>query len=164
MAMTKSEAATRVRRGISVETFHHATMGIFNITLTRELIRLRPDLFKPMTVRFADIRAENNPDLDPAGVVAWLVGQREVCPKRCAELTRKQLEEPLISMVDEIGMTYVIDGIHRLAERFRRGMPDYSFYALPTIIVPKLRPGTFAERPWGEMEVRDGQLVKRGDL
>jgi hypothetical protein len=161
MTLTKSQAAERVRDGRSVETFHHATMGVFNVTACRQIIKRMPHIFKPHHVRFADIKAEGLPDLDSAGVVAWLVGQREVDQARCAELTSAQLEDPLISMMDEAGMSYVIDGIHRLSERFRRGKTGYRFYAMPVQIIPKLAPGTYLERPWGEMDVRDGQLVKR---
>lgn len=161
MTLTKSQASARVRAGTSVETFHHATMGLFNISLARALIKAHPKLFPPMRVKFADLKAENNAGLDAAGVVGWLIGQREVCPKRCAELTPQQLNDPVINMIDDHGMSYLIDGIHRLSERFRRGMPDYECHMMPASMVPRMQPGTYRERPWGEMDVRDGQLVRR---
>lgn len=158
--ITKSEAAARVKEGLSIETFNHGTMGQFNISVLRQIISRNPSWFPVHHIKFADIKAEGSPELDAAGVVAWLVGQREVCPARCAELTRAQLEDPIINMVDEQGMVFVIDGIHRISERFRRGMAGYRFHAVPVALVPRLQ-GNFLERPWGEMEVRDGQLLKR---
>lgn len=157
---TKSEAAALVVAGKSIETFHHSTMGIFNITIARRMINAYPGYFKPHRVLFADISAEGHPELDAAGVVRWLIGQREVCPLRCAELTAEQLEEPLINAMDEQGMSYIVDGIHRLTARFERGMPDYSFYAFPLKLFPRLPEGV-PDQPWGEKDVVNGQLVKR---
>lgn len=157
---TKSEAAALVVAGKSIETFHHSTMGIFNITFARRIIAAHRSYFKPHTVLFADIRAEGQPQLDAAGVVQWLIGQREVCPLRCAELTAEQLEEPLINAVDEHGMSYIVDGIHRLVARYERGMPGYSFYAFPLKFMPRV-PKDVPDQPWGEKDVVNGQLVKR---
>jgi len=160
MAMTKSEAAARVRAGVSIETFHHVNLGIFNVSAARAMIKRNPSLFKVRRFLFTQLKAEGQPDLDAAGVVAWLRESREVCPARCAELTRHQLEEPLIHLFAEDDTCYLIDGIHRLSERFRRGMRDYWTYMLPLEVAPKVPKG-IPGQDWGEMEIRDGQLVKR---
>lgn len=158
--MTKSEAAARVRAGLSVETFHHANLGIFNVTRARALIKCQPHLFQKRHFLFADLKAEGQPGLDAAGVVAWLVGQREVDGARCAELTRLQLEEPLLHLYDESGICFLIDGIHRMSERFRRGLRDYWTHLMPLELAPRI-PSGIRHQDWGEMEVREGKLVKR---
>lgn len=160
MAMTKSEAAARVRSGVSIETFHHVNLGVFNVSAARILIKQHPSLFKLHRFLFSQLRAEGQPDLDAAGVVAWLAGSREVCPARCAELTRHQLEEPVLHLFAKDDSCYLIDGIHRLSERFRRGMRDYWTYMMPLEVAPKVPKGIRGQ-DWGEMDIRDGQLVKR---
>lgn len=159
---TKSEAAARVRAGVLLETFHHVEMGIFNVTAVRVMIRRCPHLFQKRRFLFADLRAQGQPGLDAAGVMAWLAGQREVCPDRCAELTRHQLEEPVIHLFDQGGVCFLIDGIHRMTERFRRGMRDYWTFMVPMELASKVPDGVRRSHDWGKMEVRDGKLVERG--
>lgn len=57
-------------------------------------------------------------------------------------------------------MSYIVDGIHRLTGRFRRGDATFQFYAIPLHMAPRLpADAMFADIPWGEKEVRDGKLV-----
>lgn len=157
---TKSEAAARVRSGVSLETFHHVNMGVFNVTAARLLIKRHPQLFQKRRFLFSQLKAEGQPDLDAAGVMAWLCDQREVDQARCAELTRHQLEEPVIHLFDHAGICFLIDGIHRMSRRFQRGMPDYWTFMVPLEVAPKV-PSGIRHQDWGKMEVRDGKLVER---
>lgn len=161
MPYTKSQAAAQVAAGKHLETFHHVTLGIFNVTLARQMIQKYSSKFPVYRVRFDHIKADGHDDFTPEQVVEWLIGQREVCPVRVAELAQEQLEDPAINLYDDDGMVYTIDGIHRLAARFQRGYEDYPFYALPLKLAPRLEdPNMWRPIPWGEKEIVGGDLVK----
>ena len=77
----------------------------------------------------------------------------------------EQLDDPAIDLVNDEGQHYIIDGIHRIAARYKRGMPDFFTRWMKLAICPRipeelLQSGLYKYQ-WGEMDVRDGKLVKR---
>lgn len=171
MKLTKSQSAQLVRRGLLMEVFHHATLGRFDVSAIRHyLLGYRAGVHgdKPMTCRFDSVRAETG-DPDP---MAFLVGQREIDEARVAELTAEDLEDPIIFVACPPGSNgegethLLVDGIHRLVARHRRGYKDFVFYMTSLEVARALWRGAppgveLVEVPWGEKEVRDGELRDR---
>lgn len=162
MIYTKSQTAQMVASGAHIETFQHATLGTFDVSLTRKIIARFPSRFPVGWAWFEDMRADGHPELIGPEVMVWIFSQREICPIRRDELTEEQLNDPAINLIDDQGGSYIIDGIHRIAARFKRGYPNFSLYSMPLKIAPRVPEGFEDFKvQWGEMEVRDGQLVKR---
>lgn len=163
----KSLAAALVRSGELLESFHHATLGVFNITSMREHCRrARARGAEPYLCAFEDVSAENGHP-DP---MAFLVGNREVDMDRVAELTREDLEDPVIMVACPPGVNgssethLLVDGIHRLVARHDRGYKDFVLWMIPwdEAQVHRVRPDEgLMSVSWGTKEVVDGQLVDR---
>ena len=160
---TKSEIAALVAAGQNTEVFHHATMGIFNVSLARDIIERFPTRFPIYCIAFSQMSAPPELAIPQAQVMDWIFSQREICPKRLAELTDEQLDDPAIDLITEAGEHFLIDGIHRIAARYKRGMPDYRTYWMKFWMCPRVPPEQALTHKyrWGEMDVRDGKLVKR---
>lgn len=162
--MNKSEAAKLVAAGLTVEVFHHATLGVFNVSwLRRAAAELARRGQRPLTCAFDDVRAEDG-SADPH---EFLISQREVDLERVKELTKDQLEDPLIFLLcppetNGVGETHLlVDGIHRLVARRERGYADFSFWLVPLGAARRIDPDSGIQVPWGEKDVVDGKLVDR---
>lgn len=162
MTMSKSNAARLIASGIGRESFQHDTLGHFDITALRAFIRAgRPQI---LNCKYSEISYDGS-EVD---ALAHLVGNREVCPQRCKELTTEQLEEPLIFLLCPAGANgehathLLVDGIHRFVERQARGKADFHFYLIPIELAPRVDEVNYREVPWGEKELIPGKgLVPR---
>jgi hypothetical protein len=168
MAMTKTEAARLVAIGRLHETFAHDTLGSFDITTLRGLVKRldRKRRIKTLRCRFDAVRVVEGINADP---MEYLLSQREVDFARAALLTDRQLADPLIYLLCPPGSNgpqethLLVDGIHRLYERKRRGYVDFAFYLIPLAYAPRIdRSQFFAELLWGEKDLIPGRgLVPR---
>jgi hypothetical protein len=161
---TKSEAAALVAAGQAHETFHHATLGHFNITRLREVIAQGG--FKLHRCKFDDLKMVDGIEAD---AFAYLTANREIDPARVAELTEQQIREPLLFALCPPGSNgegeshLLLDGIHRFVARRQRGKTFFTFIMVPLAEVPIVDPALFAGNlPWGEKDVVPGVgLVNR---
>jgi hypothetical protein len=99
-----------------------------------------------------------------------LFNNREIDRTRAAALNFVEIDEPVIILdcppgANGIGATQLlIDGIHRIFERHRRGYSFFEAYLLPLQLACRadLSEGRFA--PWGKFDVVPGRgLVRRKD-
>lgn len=68
MRLTKLQANKLRDEGRTIEVFNHSTLGIFNVTEMRNIIAANPQI-KPLNSKFADIRAEGDPNMTNKQVV-----------------------------------------------------------------------------------------------
>lgn len=162
--ISKSEAASLVAAGRVVEIFDHATLGVFDVSWLRRLVAgLAERGGRPLSCSFADVRAEDG-SADP---YVFITSQREIDRARVRELTDAQLEDPLIFLLCPPGTNgdgethLLVDGIHRLVARRERGLKDFRFWLVPLAAARRFDKASATEIPWGEKEVRDGELIKR---
>jgi hypothetical protein len=152
--LTKLEVNARRDAGLSVEVFQHVQFGIFNVSAMRSMIGMHPDKFKVHEVDFENLKADGQDIQSPQQFLDWLVGQREIDEERIAALTPEELEDPVIHVIDlENSQFYLIDGIHRLVGRFRRGDKTLKTYVYPLQYAPMVEPGLYVDRPWGTKDV-----------
>ena len=100
---TKSEITALVAAGQNTEVFHHTTMGIFNAALpgVRDIIARFPTRFPIHRIAFSKMSAPPELAIPQVQVMDWIFSQREICPKRLAELTDEQLDDPAIDLVND---------------------------------------------------------------
>lgn len=158
-ARTKTEMMASVIAGRSLETFHHIDLGIFNVTVLRAYIKKNPK-FPAFKCKFSDVRMEAKVGhLDP---MQWLIGNREIDYARAASLTDDQLKEPVIHVLCPAGTNgdeethLLIDGIHRIFERHRRGKSFFRYHLFPLAVCPLVDTTGFVHVPWGEKDVIPG--------
>lgn len=158
MAYTKSQVAKLQAAGVARESFVHSVLGHIDITT----LRLAIAAMKPPahTFNFADTKVEDS-TMTAEEALQFLLDQREVDEERVNELTLEQLEEPIITLIDDGGYSYVVDGIHRLTARFRRGYPTFSTYILHEKNAPRIDSSKWVDLPWGEKELINGKLRRR---
>ena len=160
--LTKLQANKLRDEGISIEVFTHATIGIVNVSELRNIIlssSMRDKLL--MTARFDEMRRAGDGNMKSDQVLEWLIGQRELDEERIASLTETELNDPVIDLIDvEGGMTHtIVDGMHRLVGRFRKGYPTFQYYAFPQHLAPMLpQSAMFADIPWGTKDVVGDKL------
>lgn len=160
-SLTKSQMMRRVASGKCRETFTHSTLGMFDITAARAVVReMRERGERPHRCRFADLRADPSVVVEQS-VMDWLITQREVDMARVAELSPSQINEPVIHAVDPDGSHYPVDGIHRMVRRAQEGREDFRYWAIPLALMPRPAPGVYADVPWGLMDVVGDKLVNR---
>ena len=164
MNLTKTQMMQLVGQGACVESFHHATLGMFDVSMLRLIAsKLKERGHKPLTCRFEDVRAEVA-NVDP---LDFLIANREVDRERVKTLTDEQLEDEMIFILcppgtNGVGETHLlVDGVHRMVARKERGKEDFNYWLVPLDCAPMVRPGSFIDVPWGEKEVRDGKLQPR---
>lgn len=166
---TKTEAAAMVADGRAIETFHHATLGHFNVTLLRETIHIanarRPGHFRLQHCAFAEMRMVDGIAADP---FEYLLANREIDHDRAMSLGPDQITEPLIFLLCPEGTNgeaethLLVDGIHRLYRRKTDGWSGFSFYMIPLFSAPMVDESRAIHLPWGEKEVVPGfGLVRR---
>lgn len=76
-AYTKSEISALRDLGLMTEVFHHATLGVLNVTATRALIMsetYRRKMPRPLRCRWADLRTPDADLGDGPAVLKWLIG------------------------------------------------------------------------------------------
>jgi len=163
VSVTKSQVARLVAEGLARETFQHVTLGHFDVTALRELVLAEyPEVTR---CRYDALSMVDGIECD---ALDYLVQNREVDRARCAELTREQLDDPLIFLLCPPGSNgdgeshLLVDGIHRLVERHRRGYPDFRLRMAPLHRAPRVDPDDDAHIPWGDTDLVPGVgLVKR---
>ncbi len=166
---TKTEAAAMVASGLHMETFHHSTLGHFNITLLRVMIQATNQLYPGrLKLHFCRFDQMQMVDSVKADAFDYLTANREIDPDRVSSLTAEQIDEPLIFLKVPAGLNgdqesdLLVDGIHRLCRRKREGLKSFEFYIVPMFLCPVVEDGDGAMIPWGEKEVVPGVgLVRR---
>lgn len=157
MSNTKSQASKLVAAGIAREVFVHETLGTFDIAGLRELIAT--DFPHIYLCAYASVNMVDGAECD---AMAYMVANREVDQNRCRELTDEQLDDPLIFVLCPPGSNgeqethLLVDGIHRLVERKRRGHRLFRFYLVPLKQAPTVRPEDYHNIEWGDKEVVPG--------
>lgn len=161
---TKCEMAALVAAGVAHETFHHATLGHFNITELRVIIA-RARRLKLHRGLFSEMQMVDGVDAD---AFEFLTASREIDYDRVAALTAEQIAEPLIHALCPPGANgegeshLLLDGIHRLVARKQRGKKFFRFYLVPLASVPLVNEALYYHVPWGKKDVVPGVgLVER---
>lgn len=161
--MTKSEAARIIAEGRGVESFHHDTLGNFNVTALREMVNTGAE-----DVHYCPFDAIQMVDGIEGDALEYLIGHREIDRERVASLTPAQLEDPLLFLECPAGSNgeqasqLLVDGIHRLVALKERNYDGFYFYLVPLEDAPRIDTESCEEIPWGEMDLIPGQgLVKR---
>jgi hypothetical protein len=169
MSFSKLEINLLRDAGIVREVFTHVTMGTFDIKQMRERIQREtvasgrvPPLHR---CRFDNMKMTDGRRID---VLSYLMQQREIDLLRCSQLTDEELKDPLIYVLCPPGSNgdgvshLLIDGIHRMVERHRRGFPDIVFYLIPLRDAVMVDMSTHTEVEWGDKSLVPGVgLVKR---
>jgi hypothetical protein len=94
--------------------------------------------------------------------LSYLVENREVDESRIVELTTAQLHDPLIFVLCPAGTNgegeshLLVDGIHRLVARYRRGYEDFLFRMVPWDRAQRIDPDDFTNIEWGDKELVPG--------
>ncbi len=165
---TKAESARLVALGLAHETFQHETLGHFDITVLREAIDIalsRPPGLTLYRCRFDEVEMVDGIKVD---AFEYLTSNREIDYEHAKSFTKQQLAEPLLFLKCPPGSNgegeshLLVDGIHRMYERKRRGKTFFRYYLVPLEIAPRVDPEVWQEVKWGEKDVVPGVgLVKR---
>ena len=159
MSRTKAEAWKLVRACLAEETFAHQTLGHFNISVLRRVIGeliARQKIVRNYC-RFDQVLFEGE-----GNGTEHLFANREIDKAHAASLTRQQLEEPLIFLSCPPGTNgegetqLLVDGVHRMFERHRRGYEDFRFYLFPLHLAPRVDKSQYREIKWGEKDLIPG--------
>lgn len=163
MTHTKCQMAALVAAGVAHETFQHATLGHFNITELRSLIKRAKGLQVHRGL-FSDMQMVDGISGD---AYEYLISNREIDAERVAALTAQQIAEPLIHALCPPGSNgegeshLLLDGIHRLVARKQRGKKFFKFHLIPLANVPRVNEELFVHVPWGRKDVTPEGLVER---
>lgn len=168
MALTKAQCNDLVKRGLAQESFQHETLGHFNITELREIIGFRviTSSIELHRCSFNDINTVDGIETD---AIEYLCGSREIDYIHAATLTEAELKSPLLFLQCPAGTNgqdesqLLVDGIHRLYERKRRGYGYFEFYLWPLEQAPLVNEKQSVSIPWGEKEVVPGVGLIRRD-
>ncbi len=158
----KSEMARLVARGLVHETFAHETLGHFDITRLRMILRDAYGPGKEGPVRYCKFSELGMVDGITADAFSYLIGAREVDKVHASNLTERQLKDPLYFLLCPPGTNgegeshLLVDGIHRLWERKKRGKEGFKFYLFPLELAPRIDDNVYREIKWGEKDLVPG--------
>lgn len=156
--LNKSQVADLIARGVGYETFQHETLGVFDISSLRQMIaRNKP---KPLYCLYSELKMVDGVETD---ALQYLIEHRDVDMQRCAELTERQLDDPLIYVDcppypgEPTPSQLLIDGVHRLVERKRRGKTGFYYFLIPLDQAPRIPERLLGlALPWGEKDIVPG--------